>query len=63
MFADGRRYIEPLIHGHFALDKYTPILFLGRGHGAFVHVLRMNGFTSVSGVDASEQRVALEHQL
>jgi hypothetical protein len=38
-------------------------LFLGRDHGAFVHVLRMNGFTSVSGVDASEEQVALEHQL
>jgi 2-polyprenyl-3-methyl-5-hydroxy-6-metoxy-1,4-benzoquinol methylase len=63
MFADRRRYIEPVIHRHFALDKDTPILDLGCGHGAFVHVLRQNGFTSVSGVDVSEEQVALAHQL
>jgi 2-polyprenyl-3-methyl-5-hydroxy-6-metoxy-1,4-benzoquinol methylase len=63
MFADRRRYIEPVIHRHFALDKDTPILDLGCGHGAFVHVLRLNGFTSVTGVDVSEEQVALAHQL
>jgi 2-polyprenyl-3-methyl-5-hydroxy-6-metoxy-1,4-benzoquinol methylase len=63
MFADRRRYIEPVIHRHFAIDKDTPILDLGCGHGAFVHVLRLNGFTSVSGVDVSEEQVALAHQL
>jgi 2-polyprenyl-3-methyl-5-hydroxy-6-metoxy-1,4-benzoquinol methylase len=63
MFADRRRYIEPVIHRHFAVDKDTPILDLGCGHGAFVHVLRQNGFTSVTGVDVSGEQVALAHQL
>jgi len=63
MFAERRRYIEPVIHRHFVLDKDTPILDLGCGHGAFVHVLRLNGFTAVTGVDVSGEQVALAHQL
>jgi 2-polyprenyl-3-methyl-5-hydroxy-6-metoxy-1,4-benzoquinol methylase len=62
MFADRRRYIQPVIHRHFALDKDTPNLDLGCGHGAFVHVLRLNGFTSVGGVDVSEDQVVLAYQ-
>jgi SAM-dependent methyltransferase len=59
LFAERRRYIERVIHRHFPVDKQTPILDLGCGHGAFVYVLRLNGYTSVSGVDVSQEQVAL----
>ena len=63
MFAERRRYIEQVVHRHFAVDKRTPILDLGCGHGAFVYVLRLNGYTSVSGVDISQEQVALAREL
>ena len=63
MFVDRRRYIERVIHRHFSVDKQTPILDLGCGHGAFVHVLRLNGYTSVQGVDVSQEQVNLARDL
>ena len=62
-FAERRRYIGRIIHHYFAVDKQTPILDLGCGHGALVDVLRKNGYTSVSGVDVSREQVALAREL
>jgi len=63
LFVERRRYIERVIDRHFAVDKQTPILDLGCGHGAFVYVLRQNGYTSVRGVDVSQEQVALARDL
>ena len=63
MFAERQPYIEEIIRRHIAVDKETPILDLGCGHGAFVYFLRLNGYRSVSGVDVSHEQVTYAREL
>ena len=50
-------YLRRLVERHFPPDRRAPILELGCGHGALVHVARLAGYEDVRGVDVSREQV------
>lgn len=55
----GRKtaYLQKLVDRHFPADRTGPVLDLGCGSGALVHVARASGFLDVKGVDVSAEQV------
>ncbi len=53
-WCDARYF--PLL-GH--LEKTSPILELGCGHGRILNYLKQKGFTNVKGIDVSEEQIAI----
>jgi cyclopropane fatty-acyl-phospholipid synthase-like methyltransferase len=51
-------YLLQVIRHHFPRDQKARILDLGCGHGALLHLCRLEGYDRVSGVDCSSQQVA-----
>ena len=47
-----RYYLYNMVIGkYFLVDRNTKVLDLGCGHGAFVHFLRLAGYSNVVGID------------
>lgn len=55
--------LRPLISSHLPRDKNARILDLGCGYGAFLLMLRDEGYTNLRGVDVSPEQVQLAHEL
>ena len=56
-------YLRRLIATFLPPDKSAKILDLGCGYGGILHFLREAGYTSIVGVDVSEEQVELARQL
>lgn len=52
-----------LISRFFPSEKSASILDLGCGHGALIHFAKLEGFSNIRGIDASEQQVDLAREL
>jgi SAM-dependent methyltransferase len=56
-------YLQKLIRRHFPHDRNAPILDLGCGYGALIHLARQTGYRNIRGVDGSTEQVAAAKQL
>jgi SAM-dependent methyltransferase len=56
-------YLNHLIKRHFPQNRESRILDLGCGHGAFLYFLACAGYTSLTGVDVSQQQIDFAHRL
>lgn len=50
--------LRKLVRRHFPAELNVPILDLGCGHGALIHVARQAGYSNIRGVDGSPEQVA-----
>lgn len=57
-----RQVYEHYLRGWLPQDRTIPILDVGCGAGLFLHFLKDEGYTQLSGVDASPSQVALARQ-
>lgn len=50
--------LKKVVRSHFPKDRDASILELGAGHGALIHVARLEGYRNIIGVDGSPEQVA-----
>lgn len=62
-FAPRRPYLRQLVRRHFPADRDAPILELGCGPGALIHVAREMGYRRLEGVDRAPEQVAIARAL
>ena len=56
-------YLKKLIRQHFPNDRNAPILDLGCGYGALIHLARKAGYRNIQGVDGSPEQVEAAKKL
>ncbi len=61
--APRRPYLRQLVRRHFPADRAAPILELGCGPGALIHVARAMGYGRIEGVDRAPEQVAIARAL
>ena len=62
-FAPRLPYLRQLVRRHFPTDRDAPILELGCGSGALIHVARQMGYSRIEGVDRAPEQVAIARAL
>ena len=57
-----KHYIRKLIQRHFPKNKDAKILDLGCGHGAILYFAKEMGYTNLTGIDCSDDQVAIAYE-
>lgn len=62
-FRAPQAHLMSIVRRHFPLDRTTPIVDIGCGHGALLYFLRQAGYENLRGVDTSKEQAALAQRL